>query len=490
MAAGDRAAATRPGLALALVAGVQGCSYLLTFLWNLRVARRISVALYGDLTFVFAVITVLALLLGLGQPQALVRFYSRAGSVADREAVRFTQRACGRTLLAALVFAAIGLGWIRLGGPTGPAALTPAHLGVILLAAVGLAVTAIGAGLLQSQQRAWAAVALHPFGASLVLCVGYFWVTRSEIIALPDLLDVALWGHLLPGAVLLGLSVFWARRWSGRASGGRQGRFHFGLKAMQIGLVYVGITHLDRLMLGVLSNSRELGTYAVAARLAGLMYLIVYFLPPLVGPVFARENSDANKKQVYEASTYLVTTIVLPVALLLLWGAGPIVSGLFGAEYLGSTRILQLLTVSIFLVAATGNNGLLLQMGGRENIELKLSLLTFGLNFLLNLWLIRQWGGWGAAVATATSLLVSTACKTVICRREWGVLPALVNRRRHLVGASAFCGVVGLSRWMLDLPPYGALAAGGTAYLLTLSPNELRTAVTDLAAADRWADDG
>jgi O-antigen/teichoic acid export membrane protein len=365
-------------------------------------------------------------------------------------------------------------------------------LGVVLVAACGLAIAAIGAGLLQSQRRAWAAVLFHPFGASLALCLGYFWVTRTDSVVLSDLLDVALWGHLLPGLVFVGVTVVLARRWQGSGSvlSGGQRRFRFGLKAMQIGLVYMGITHLDRLMLGLLSDSRELGTYAVAARLAGLMYLVVYFFPPLVGPVFAREHSDRDKKQVYEASTFLVTTAVLPMVLVMLWGGGTIVTGLFGVEYGASVRILQVLAASSFLVAATGNNGLLLQMGGRENTELKLSLLTFGLNFLLNLWLISRWGGWGAAVATAISLLVSTACKTVVCRREWGVLPALISRRRHLVGAAAFCAACGACRWVPNLPPYGPLIAGTAVYLLTLSPREMRSAVADLTSSGRRMENG
>jgi len=202
----------------------------------------------------------------------------------------------------------------------------------------------------------------------------------------------------------------------------------------------------------------------------------------MVGPVYAQETNTEAKKRVYEASTFLVTTVVLLMALLMLWGGNVIVPKFVGNEYLASVKILKLLATSIFFVAATGNNGLLLQMGGRENIELQMSLVTFGLNVILNFWLIPTLGGWGAAVATAVSLFVSTALKTIICHREWNTLPTLFSRFRHFAGAICFYFCFSAVQLVPGIPDYLSLMAGSVAYIFTLSPRELRNAVSVVMA--------
>jgi O-antigen/teichoic acid export membrane protein len=471
----------RPLYLLVAVGALQGSSYLLTFFWNLTVARRTSVELYGQVTFAFTIITLFGLIIKLGQQQALVRFFSSNSSQKNHKALQFFFVACGRSFLVFLAIGATGVGLIKFGlVPSLPIDIN-LMFKPVLVSAFGLAVASIGAGLFQSQRIPWAAILFYPFGISFFLAIGLVLSVSSDS-NVAEILGVTVWAHLAPGILAIVVAIILFSRWlDSPPKNGDQSILSFGFKAMQIGLVYLGITHMDRLMLGLLASTQELGIYGVATRFAGLMYLIVYLFPPLVGPIYAQEGATNAKRRVYQASTYLVTVVVMPMMLIMLFGGGLLISGLVGSEYEGSVPILQVLAISIFFVAATGNNGLLLQMGGRENIELAMSFVTFVLNFGLNLWLIPKMGGWGAAVATAASLFVSTSLKTVLCYRQWGVLPALFLNVRHVLGAIAFIAGYQLTRIVFDSTAYYALGTGTLAYFFTLSFREVRVAVKALA---------
>ncbi len=437
----------RPRFQLGIVAVViiQGAGYVAALGWNLFLARGVSVELFGHFTFCYTIMTVLQLVIGMGCGQTIVRHLS------SDNARKYGQ---GRTLRMAivvpyLVFLALILLVWAVSPPSGDVFrhINAANLVHVLIASLSQSILVVGASYLQARRRPAVAVALNPALPSVLMLIAFVVMLHSSTPDIGDLLRAMAWLFAVPA---FGVSA-WLISIRDRGVGDREATgaptvgklLAFGSKAMLISLVYMGITNLDRLMLGFLTDPGELGLYGVAARFVGMIYLVVYLLPPLVGPIYAAslQNRTSIAKNAYEASTVIVTTVVLLMALVLVFDGRELLVLFAGERYGAASEILMVLTLSIFLVAATGNNGLMLQMGGRENIELIMSLGTFALNLVLNLVLIPRHGGLGAAYATAASLLVSTLVKTLVCHGIWGVRPALIVRPRLWLGAVAFVAV-------------------------------------------------
>lgn len=413
------------------VAIVQGSGYAAALIWNLVLARRVSVDVFGTLTFAFTIMTLLQLMLGAGCSQAIVKFQSHGkGDIrVPRASIIIPFVSSGILILVIHAVYPICAGVWR--------TLSASDWSSVVLMGLSLALLGIAGAVFQARRRPASAALMNPTLGSLLILASVMVATFSGDVEATPILGIASIILVIPAVLIVLRMLILGRRWSrdqSRQVGG-DGFVAFGAKSMMIGLVYMGITHLDRLMLGLLSTPAEVGVYGVAARLASLLYLVVYLLPPVVAPIYAScgLRKDEEGGRVYEASTALVARIVLPLALIMLLAGGDILAALAGPQYREGAGILGVLALSVFLVTATGNNGLMLQMGGRENWEMAMNLGALAINVILNLLMIPRWGGLGAAYATAASLFVSTLCKTIICWRIWGVTPAMFRMPDFIV---------------------------------------------------------
>lgn len=167
---------------------------------------------------------------------------------------------------------------------------------------------------------------------------------------------------------------------------------------------------VDQVLLGKLSLKSEVGYFAAATKVAE----IFYFIPLVVTGSLFRLLSTAKKdslekyiKTVRQIFYYLLLGATA-ISLLIFAFSVPIVSFLFGSEFLPAVPVLQVYIWSlIFIFIGVAFNQLLV-MEDLSRMILYKTLAGLILNILLNLILIPKYGALGSAVATLFTQFVST----------------------------------------------------------------------------------
>jgi O-antigen/teichoic acid export membrane protein len=109
------------------------------------------------------------------------------------------------------------------------------------------------------------------------------------------------------------------------------------------------------------------------------------------------------------------------VALGLFIGAtSPWILQLFGESYTEASGFLWLLIGGLIIRSLVGPAESLLTMVGQERACAAAYGLTLLVNVVLNLLLIPQFGLWGAAMATATSMVVEALALWLVVKRRLG----------------------------------------------------------------------
>ena len=198
---------------------------------------------------------------------------------------------------------------------------------------------------------------------------------------------------------------------------------------------------VDQLMLGTMSGSDAVGTYAAAARLSEVWYFVPAAIAASVFPAMVRAHTgdrpsfDRWMTRLYD----LMIALALPIAIVVSLLAGPLVAVLFGPEFEASGPILAVHVWAgpfVFLGAA-------LSRWLIAEDRLKFSLARHGagavVNVALNLVLIPLYGGAGAAIATLVSYAVASFGACLLYPPLWGqaraMAVALLLPARAVIGA-------------------------------------------------------
>ncbi len=470
----------RPLRALVGVASVQALGYLATLGWHLLLARSVEPELYGLIAFSLALILTLQVLLAGGYPAALIRFLPALTAEGKKERALFLRRKAVSLILVAgtavMVLASL-LHWFA------PQAMI---LGLssrqfLLVLATGFASsllnlgTAALIGLRKPVRGAFVGGAL----IHLLILPALALALYSGLAEAEGLLIILLVIHGIAG---IGSALLLWKPGS-RSEPGPNDFARFARRSLGIGMVVLGLSYLDRIMIGWLGDFGEVAIYSIPARLARLLYVLIYLLNPLMGPLYSRhlnENGQSRALRGYRNASLLMAALATPLALIFIFQGRALLGLAAGDLYAEGAGILVLLTLGALAVTWSGNNAQLLQMGGREGGELSMSLSALGLNFVLNLLLIPRMGAMGAAWATLISLMITVTGRGLLAWRSWGALPGALGSSRLVLALAAFLLVHFLCAslsWPLQL----SLAL--LAYLLVIGADTILRALRRLESA-------
>ena len=181
---------------------------------------------------------------------------------------------------------------------------------------------------------------------------------------------------------------------------------------------------IDQVMLGNMSNSREVGNYAAAVKFSEVWYFMPTVICSSVFPaiVQAKQRSKADYYTRLQQLYDFMALMSLSIALLVSFSSDFILNNLLGSDYSSAGKILTLHIWSgifIFLGVARGN---WLVIENKTSLSLITQLMGAITNVVLNLWLIREYGAIGAAIATLISYAVSTyfSCLLFSSMRQTG----------------------------------------------------------------------
>ncbi|MCO6488826.1 MAG: oligosaccharide flippase family protein, partial [Phaeodactylibacter sp.] len=205
--------------------------------------------------------------------------------------------------------------------------------------------------------------------------------------------------------------------------------FHFGKYVLGTNFSSMFFSKLDIMMVGAFLHPMAVAVYNVAARITNYMEIPMSGVAQVAYPRLAAANKEWGKGQVahlYERMVGLLLAMLLPMAVLVLGLARPIVVFLAGEAYADAAPLLNILVVAVLAKPWGRLFGITLDAIGRPRLNFVMLLLALALNGALNLAFIPLWGVTGAALASLASMWCLLLASQLVLRRiipirQWNI---------------------------------------------------------------------
>lgn len=415
-------------------------SKLLMLLTSVLLARWMGVEGYGVYATAMALVLLLTVPTGLGLPVLLVRLFAsyrvhQQWGLMRGLLIRGNQAVLGASLVMALIAAAAIWGLEdRLG---------LVHTAVYILALALIPLTALSA-MRSTALRGLHHVILGQLPENLVMpalflaLVAGWWLALGGSAALsPELailarivataaafgVGAALLLRRIPATVRRAAPEYQPRAWARAA-----------LPLLFIAGINIINMQTDILMLAALRGSASAGVYQAAVRGAELVAFALVIVNMTIQPSLARLHAAGDKARLQRLATWgarSAAAAALPLAAVMILWSGPIMAAVFGADFARGAIALAILSAAQLVNAFTGPANSLLDMTGHQNDTLKAMVAGVVTNVALNALLIPRWDIAGAAIATATSLIVWNLLLVILVRRRLGVNATAIGRTRQ-----------------------------------------------------------
>jgi O-antigen/teichoic acid export membrane protein len=411
----DDGAVRRPaltGVALQTL-GTRVAVALLALANALIVARALGAEGRGDVAIVVAIADLTAILCMLGVQEANV-------NLAGTEP-RLRRALATNSLILALVFASLGI--------AGVAALVAAAPGVIGEASAALLAAALVSVpfLIFNNYMRFLIQGDYGFGVTNVswLVPPVLAVAVNGGLALAGALTVTaavvtfVAGQLLAAAVLVWHTAMRLVGFGRPSLALARRTLGFGARSHAGRLMQTGNYRLDQWILGGIAGSRELGLYSVAVAWAEALFLLPSVLASVQRPDLVRATrAEAARLAARLFRVALLLTAVSVVGLVLL--APFLCVIVFGEEFRGSIDDLRVLALGAFGMVALKQLGNALTARQKPTLASAAIGAAFVSTVILDLVLIPEHGGLGAAIASTVSYSLGGAIVVLIFARSLG----------------------------------------------------------------------
>lgn len=184
-----------------------------------------------------------------------------------------------------------------------------------------------------------------------------------------------------------------------------------------IGLVYF---RMDSLLLTWIKGTEANGIYTAAYRLLDAATDLPGVIVAAMFPTLSRLHveSKAKVRTTYLGAMALLAALGVPVLVVMLVFADPIVTLLYGDDFARSVVVLRILAVAVFLIFIDTANTMVLYAGENLRPVVILSAVSMGANIALCLLLIPRYAERGAAFATVGSSVLSLLIFTPVVLRS------------------------------------------------------------------------
>jgi len=165
---------------------------------------------------------------------------------------------------------------------------------------------------------------------------------------------------------------------------------------------------VDIIILEHLSNVAEIGQYTIGVGFAELLWQ----LPAAFGLVIFAYSANAKDPDEFSQNIAKMVRIIFPVVFIgsvfLYFASGYIIPFLYGEEYIPSIKMLKILLPGIVMMSFFKIINMDLAGRGKPDITIKLFLPAVLINIVLNIILIPDFGGCGAAFASTISYTLAS----------------------------------------------------------------------------------
>ncbi len=439
---------------LTLRAGGEIVAKIASTAFFVAAARQLGRDSFGAFTFALSLTSLLLLASGFGTEELMAREVAR-----DRRSVHtYLPNVVAVKVLASIGLLLVAVAVVNLGDFTDEAKMATYIIGVgiaaenlgrtwnavfsayerfgmtaislmlqrILTAAIGVTILLTGGGLV-------AASLVYTCGAIVGLLTAN-WILQRCIVRVRWAVDRTRWLPLLRAGLPIGM----------------------------VSLLFMLLLRVDTILLGVFSgeNSGEVGTYGAAFRLVETTFFISWAFSASALPWIARRQEAEGVARAYELGTKAITSILTPVALVLVLAAPELVDLLYGEAYEGAVLPLRLLGAVTVLYGVNSLGGTVLISQDRPKDQTVILAAVSAINVIINLALIPRYGADATAFTAAVSALLLAVLGFVVVRHRFGAVSPVKAFAGPTVGGGAMAAVV---LWT-GLPLLPALLLGLVSY--------------------------
>lgn len=412
---------------MALIAfAIRVISAGIAFISQIVQARLMGEFEYGIFAFVWVLVVVFGNLSCLGMHTAVIRFLP-VHRTDDHSLVRglnWTVRVFA--MVSASLLAAVGFFVLHLAGDRiAEFWMVPLFLGLFTLPMIALGDVLDGT----ARANGWIVTALSPtYIIRPVLILAFMllavWLgePRSAVTAMTA---------ALAAAYVTTLTQFVRVTWRLRRHFGRGAlRFsvlpwmRFSLPVFLVDGIGFLLTNSDVVVVGLYMPPDQVGVYYAAAKTIALVQFVYFSVKAAAAPRFsaimAQGDHDALATFAGQASRWAFWP-ALGVGLCVL-AAGEFLLSLFGPAFTSGYILMVILFAGILSKACVGPGEVLLSMAGRQKLCVALYAVTLSANIGLNILLIPRFGLQGAAMATASAMMVEAILLHIAVRRTLGIV--------------------------------------------------------------------
>lgn len=178
----------------------------------------------------------------------------------------------------------------------------------------------------------------------------------------------------------------------------------------------------DKLMLGSMTTTVDVGVYHTAFKLSMFAAVALMSVNSIASPKFAEmfaKKDFLGLKKVVHQSTKMIFWSSFPLVIVFFMFPDFLL-GLFGEEFKVGVTAFIFLSCGRLISSFSGSVGNILQMTGNQNIYAIILLIGAILNVVLNLILIPLYGINGAAIASMSSLIVWNLSMVLVVKQKFG----------------------------------------------------------------------
>lgn len=406
----------------------------LLFGLHVILARLLGVNQYGIYVYAITWVNILAILCLLGFQTSLVRFIAEYSIKRQWGLLRGILRRSNQTVLGfSIIVSLIGLTVIRaLGDRISDDMAITFYIALCLLpvfAFCRLREASLRAlkHVVQSELllRVLRPVLTGVVVVGLFLCLGHSLQARYAMTAnLTAVVCIAVIGtvllhRLLPKTVAGSQPTFDNKQW-----------LKVSLPLLLIAGMYIILKRTDIVMLGALKGTQQAGIYSAATKISDLVLFALTAINAILAPMISELYHTGRKQELQRiitlaARAIFVLTLVITIVLIIF---GKLILSLFGLAFIVAYMPLLILLAGQMVNAFAGPAGFLMIMTGHQNQAGAIIAVSTAVNITLNALLIPLFGLTGAAISTASAIVLWNIAMFLYVRSRLGLNPTVLQK--------------------------------------------------------------
>lgn len=182
------------------------------------------------------------------------------------------------------------------------------------------------------------------------------------------------------------------------------------------GAAIVVYHRIDQVMIGKMLNDGYVGIYSVAVRFIEVLVFIPTIISQTISPILVRVLNENPERYRSMAKVFMGVTVWICIlcAVCVNVISYPLVALTFGQQYIMAASVLSIMSFKVIGDALSQTSGQLIIIEKRQKYVSIRNVIGCVVCVVLNLWLIRAYGVYGASVVSIITILSSGTVANLI----------------------------------------------------------------------------